>query len=664
MSKHLALAGGRTVKRYWPIAAKFGGVGLLTVALSFWVGCAGASGQGAALAAAGQYTDALATYEQVVAEKPGTPDAWQAQLAIAEIQITNLGDQAAGLATYQSIVNAAPESAEGLAAGYEIGLARFRAEEYGPAAAAFNGVVQASPNSAKAGDAQLMMAKSHERAGNLEAAQETYGAFSQLHSDSANALAAIETRARLLDQLGKKAEAIAERQRVVRDYGADPSETAAPVVELARQALLAAGAPVPTPVTNATMSDTGLREQIRDNVRRRDRPASAKRDAAARARANVFGVDASTLMKQFPVQADDQGTMYDAMFAFANAMFYGDQYKDAGALYMGAIEMAEAEVGAGWENMGAAYKALADVYRKLGLDAYAQEALVEAVRKNPDAIDQIIASGQYDYGVENFQQAIDTWSSIVGMNPGKDSEIYYKIGLAYKHLKNTPAEVDSLERSIAAAPSNKDAAQSMAEVLYYRAGQRSRSYMFQDIVDNKSGWEAYLEVGKLAVKHKYYLSARQQFNIGARLAGKRSEMAGEADDKQAAAEAAAGMSALMAMVKGRRTPDKLAEATLEIAPLAEAHPENPLVRYAVALHAVDQEDREGAIADFTKAMSLEPRNSTYVHALADLHISDGYLGEAVKLYTTFLEKNPRDKRVLQRRDMLKAQAAADGVATP
>ncbi|MEO2003209.1 MAG: hypothetical protein ABGY41_03845, partial [Candidatus Poribacteria bacterium] len=86
--------------------------------------------------------------------------------------------------------------------------------------------------------------------------------------------------------------------------------------------------------------------------------------------------------------------------------------------------------------------------------------------------------------------------------------------------------------------------------------------------------------------------------------------------------------------------------------------------YAVALHAVEEVAREGAIAEFTKAMSLEPRNSTYVHALADLHISDGYLGEAVKVYTTFLEKNPRDKRVLQRRDMLKAQAAADGVAAP
>ena len=79
------------MKRYWPIAAKFGGVGLLTVALSSWVGCAGASGEGAALAAAGQYTDALATYEQVVAEKPGTTDAWRAQLAIAKIQIPTSG---------------------------------------------------------------------------------------------------------------------------------------------------------------------------------------------------------------------------------------------------------------------------------------------------------------------------------------------------------------------------------------------------------------------------------------------------------------------------------------------------------------------------------------------------------------------------------------------
>lgn len=652
------------MKRCMPIAAKFGGVSLLTVALSSWVACAGGAGAGAELAAAGQFDDALATYEQVVAEKPGTADARQAQLEIAKIQLTNLNDPVAGLATYQSVIAAAPESEEGLTAGYEVGLHHFRAEEYALAAAAFQEVVQASPTSPKAGDAQLMMAKSQERAGDLEAAQQTYGAFSQLHSESDNALAAIETRARLLDQLGKKSEAITERQRVVRDYGAQPSETAAPIVELARQALLDANAPVPTPVAQSTMSDSELRRQARNNIRDRDRPDSAKRDAADRAGENVFGVDASALMNQMNVQADDQGTMYDAMFAMANAMFYGDQLKEAGALYKAAIEMAEAEVGSAWENMGPAYKALADVYRKLGLDDYAKTALDEAVRKNPAALDQIIASGQYDYGVENYQQAIDTWSSIVGMNRGKDSEIYYKMGLAYKHLKNTPAEMDSFERSLAAGPSNKDAAQSMAEVLYYRAGQRKRSYLFQDIVDDKNGWEAYLEVGKLALKHGYLLSARQQFNIGARLATKTAEKAVEAGDREAAAEAAAGMSALMAMVKGRRTPDKLAEAGLELAPIAEANPENALVRYAVGLHAVDNEDTETATAEFTKAMALQPRDSMYVHALAQLHIDEGYLGTAIEMYTKFLELNPRDKAVQQRRDMLQARVAAGAGATP
>ena len=652
------------MKRCLPVAAKFGGGGLLVAALSSWIACGGAAGQAAKLADAGDFHQALASYEQTVAEKPGTADAREAQLAIAQIQMSDLSDPVAGLATYQSVVDAAPDSDEGLAAGYAIGVHHFGAEEYTLAAAAFQAVVQADPTSETAAEAQIRLAMSQERSNDLEAAQLTYGAYSQLHSDTDAALMAIEKRAQLLDQLGKKSEAIAERQRVVRDYGAQPSEAVAPIVELAREGLLAAGAEVPTPITAATQSDATRRRETLDRVRDRDRPASARRDAAERAEANVFGVDAGALMKQMNVQADDQGTMYDAMFSLANAMFYGDQFKEAGALYQGAIRMAEGEVGMAWENMGAAYKALADVYRKLGLDDYAAKALAEAIRKNPDAIDQIIASGQYDYGVENYQAAIDTWSSIAGMKPGKDSEIYYKMGLAYKHLKNTPAEVDSLERAIGANPTNKDAAQSMAEVLYYRAGQRARSYLFQDVVDDKGGWPAYLELGKLALKHGYYLSAQQQFNIGARIAAKVAEKGVEEGVRLEAAEAAAGMSALKAIVKGRRNADLLDESSLELAPVAEANPDNYLVRYAAGLHAVDRGDTGTATVEFTRAMELKPRNSTPVHALANLHVSQGLLGAAVELYSTFLERNPRDKAVQQRRDLLQAQAATPADPSP
>ncbi len=651
------------MKRYLPVAAKYGGVGLLAVALSSWIACSSTTSQGAKLAEAGNYEDALGMYRQTVIDKPGTVDANRARLEIAKLQMNQLEAPADAIATYQAVVDAAADSTEGQTAGYEIGLYHFRAEDYVASAAAFDGVIQAAPTSAKAGDAQLMLAKSHERAGNLEQAQQTYGAFSQLHSDTDQALLAIETRAKLLDQLGKKSEAILERQRVVRDYGAQPSETAAPVVELARQALLDAGAAVPEPSTRAKASDSALRREALDRVRDRDRPASARQAAERRAQSNIFGVDAGAYMAEMGVQADDQGTMYDAMFSTANAMFYGDQFKVAGALYLEAIRMAEQEVGAGWEYMGAAYKALADVYRKLGLDDYAQKALEEAVRKNPDAIDQIIASGQYDYGVDNYQAAIDTWSSVAGMNPGKDSEIYYKMGLAYKHLKNTPAEVESFERSLAANPGNKEATQSMAEALYYRAGQRKRSYLFQDIVDNKSDWEAYLELGNLALKHGYYLSAQQQYNLGSRIAGKTAEQATDAADKKAAAEGAAGMSALKEVVRGRKNADFLAEATTALAPLVEANPENPLVRYAAGLHAVDLDDTETATAEFTKAMSLTPRDSTPVHALANLHVSQGFVGVAVDLYTTFLERNPRDKAVQQRRDLLQAQIATDTPAT-
>jgi len=44
-------------------------------------------------------------------------------------------------------------------------------------------------------------------------------------------------------------------------------------------------------------------------------------------------------------------------------------------------------------------------------------------------------------------------------------------------------------------------------------------------------------------------------------------------------------------------------------------------------------------------------------------VSQGFVGVAVDLYTTFLERNPRDKAVQQRRDLLQAQIATDTPAT-
>ena len=656
------------MKRYLPMAAKYGGVGLLAVALTSWIACSNSTSQGAKLAAAGNYDDALAMYRQTVAEKPGSVDARQAQLEIASLQMTQLEAAEDGLATYQAVVDASPETAEGQAAGYAIGLYHFRSQDYAAASTAFRGVVQAAPTSDKAGEAQLMLAKSQEEAGNFEDALKTYGAFSQLHPDTDQALIALETRARLLDQLGRKADAIAERQRVVRDYGAKPSEVAAPVVELARQALLDAGAPVPAPITQATQSDAARRKETLDRVRDRDRPASAKRASAERAERDVFGVDAGAVMSQFSVGGggggNQQGTMYDAMFTVAYSRFQMEDYRAAGALYKASIEMALAEVGSGWENLGAASKALADVYLKLGLDDYARKALEVAVRRNPAVVEQVIEGGLVEYGYGSYEKALATWQSVAGMNPGRDSEIYYNMGLAYEKLKNTPAEVEHLEKSIAANPGNTDALQSLAAALYYRDGQRKRSYLYQDIVDNKSDWTAYLEVGNLALKHGYYLSAQQQYNLGSRIAGKTAEKATEAAEKKAAAEGAAGMAALKAIVRGRKNADFLPEASTELAPLVETNPENALVRYAAGLHAVDLDDVETATAEFTKAMSLTPRDSKPVHALANLHVSNGFVGLAVELYTTFLERNPRDKAVQQRRDMLQAQLTTEAPATP
>ncbi|MDA1190413.1 MAG: tetratricopeptide repeat protein [Candidatus Poribacteria bacterium] len=619
------------------------------IAVAFIAGCSGGSAMNLAKKQeqAGDYNAAVTSYEQIATTAPGTPEARQAKLAVARIQLSDLKQTEQGVATYRSVVDSDPKSDEGLTAAYQLGLHYFRLEDFDNAATSFQGVINAQPTSETAGNAQLMLAKTYEKAGKLADAEQTYNAFSSLHAENPNAAIALETRAKLLDQLGNKTEAIASRQRIVREFG--NTTGAQEVVELAKQGLQAEGAVVPSVLTPETMSDTERAQMRRENIRDRDRPQSTRSAAETVRRANIFGVNADDLMSSMNITTDEQGTMYDAMFSMATVMFLSEQYKDAGALYQRAIELAEEDQDRNgvWENLGPSYQGLASVYKKLGLNQLASQAMSDAMKSNPQLLDQIIDSGLVDYGSGDYERAIEIWQGIAGINPGKDGTIFYNIGLAYKHLKDTPSEVEAFEHAVAANPDDKDALQSLAEVLYYRASQRQRSYLFQDAVEDKGTADSYLEIGMLSAKFGYWVPAQSQFNIGARVAKNEEKL-----------ELAAGMNAMKAVAMLQRSPDKPEAAVETLQPALTAFPESYLVRYASAMFAQAKGDKEKAVAEYKKAISLKPRDSEPVRSLASFYLAQGDKAAALATYAAFMEQNPSNDAIRQAHDLLKLETTS------
>lgn len=643
------------MKTYMPCGRGFLTLGLVAV---LGGGCARPLQQGIQLEGQGRYEEAIAVYERIAAKKPGSPEALQAQLRIADAYINNLNKKAEGMAIYQKIAETNPKSPEGLTARYRMGLVCFKDNDFSGAETHFRGVLNDAPMTKVGADAQLMLAKTYEKAQKFEEAEKTYNAFTTLHPSDPNAAVALLSRARLLEQAGKREEAVSAYQRIVREFGADASLQEQ--VNLATEALQREGASVPKPnvphIASTTPGETPAestprqpmtREQRRqafiERIRERQRTPEQKRVAEEKRAASIWGVDPEVLMKQMNITLDNQGTMYDAMFSMAVTMYQSEAYRESGALYERAIELAEADTNrkTPWENLGAAYKGLADVFAKLGLTDRAQEYLQRAYQRDPTVIDQIIDSGLVDYGAGDYEKAIATWQSLVGLNPAKDAQLFYNMALAYQKLNDTPNEVLYLERAVAANPSYKDALQNLAAALYYRAGERKRSYLFQDAVEDKSSFAVSYELGRLAFTYGYFLNATAQFNLSIRQA--------ENDDDKAAATAMK-----LASQGSRSAPEQVLQ---ELDALVAANPNNARVHFARGALAIVMNDAAKAEAELRKAMELDPHFTDALFALANYYLEGDDRGAALALYDEYLKANPRDRNVQLRRDALKVSAS-------
>lgn len=626
---------------------------LLCVALL--AGCIGGSGairNAEKLVEAKDYRGAIEAYQSIVDTKPGTPEARQAQLAIGKLSIERMNQPAVGVKAYQAVISGAQESDEAAEAHYQLGMHHYRSKDFASAQTEFDKIVNQFPQLELSHNAQLMLAKSYEEAKNYEQAVEIFDNFANRNPRSERAAQAIANKARIQrEHLKNSEEAKRTYQSLVKRYG--KVEGTEKEIEKAKQELTALGASIPTPDDPlATQYGRALAQQ--EARRERDRPRGGAEKSRAMGSANVqiadsgFGVSASEVMRDFggqtAIAGDEQGSFHDAELMIAN-FFYGDEnYRDAGALYFDAIARAETNN----EKIDPySYLKLSVCYRKVGMHQRAKAVLKKAASRDGEVVEAVVSTGRNQYTNEEYEKAIETYNSVVGLNRNRDSEVYWLISLAYKKLGEPEKEREVLERSVAANTMNADALQSLAEVLHYRLKDRKTAAIYQDLVDEKG--DSYLAsktLGDLCYQYENYVQARSKYRAAARTAKRLLDKSESRAEKRKLHNQVVYATVLAARATFHLKGVDAAQAMLD--ELAAEFPEHALIPYGRGEIALLNGDADTAVAAFKESIEKAPLSDIPLIALGDYYLSQGYNDDAIALWEEFLKTNQYNQNVQRR----------------
>lgn len=604
------------------------------------------------LVEAKDYRGALEAYQNIVDTKPGTVEARQAQLAIGKLSIEQMNQPAAGIKAYESIISEVPTSDEAAEAHYRLGMHYYRTKDFTASQTHFDTIVNQFPHLELSHNAQLMLAKSYEEGKNFDQAVEVFDNFANRNPRSERAAQAIANKARIQrEHLKNDEEAKRTYQSLVKRYG--KVEGTEKQIEKAKEELTALNASIPE--SDDPLSTQYGRELARQEARReRDRPRGGVE--RSRAMGNVelqvadsgFGISASEVMRNFggqtAIAGDEQGSYHDAELMIAN-FFYGDEsYRDAGALYYDAIARAEA---AQVKIDPYTYLRLSICYRKVGMYQRAKAVLKKASSRDSGVVEAVISTGRNHYTNGDYEKAIETYNSVIGLNRNKDSEVYWLISLAHKKLGEPEKEREVLERAVAANSMNADALQSLAEVLHYRLKERKTAAIFQDLVDQKG--DSYIgakTLGDLCYTYGNYVQARAKYRAAARMAKRllgKSE--NDAEKRELRNQFIYG-TILAARATHHLNKQEAAQKMLD--ELATEYPEHALIPYGRGELALLNGDAEAAVAAFKSAIEKNPFSDIALIALGDYYVSQGYNDDAIALWEGFLEKNQYNQNVRRR----------------
>ena len=633
---------------------------LLIVFTAAQMGClsGGAMGTAKKLEEAKDYRGAIKTYQSVVDAKPGSPDARKARLAIGKLYIERMNQPTYGIKSYEEIIAAAPDSEETAEAHYRLGMYYYRQKEFEKAQTRFDTIVNQFPHLEVSHNAHLMLAKSYEEGQNFEQAVEVFDNFANRNPRSERAAQALANKARIQRKFLKDDdEAKRTLQFMVKKYG--KLKGIESHIEKAKEELTELNAPIPEP---EDPEETRIgRAMARQEARReRDRPKGVELSPIMKSKVKVedsgFGISAEEVMRGFggqtAITGDEQGTYYDAELMIAG-FFYGDEnYRDAGALYFDAIARAEADK---VKIDPYSYLRLSICYRKLGMHQKAEAVLKKAASRDKKVIDAIISTGQKQYTNEEYEKALETFSSATGLNRSKDAELYWFIGKTYEKLGEYEKERDSFERAVALNPEDTDALQSLAEVLNFRLRDRKTAGIFQDLVDQKrNSFIAMKTLGDVCYKHGEYNKSQIKYKAAARTAQRLLQKSESPAEKRILTHQYGYATILAAISIFKQGREENAKAL--IGTLTSEYPDHTLLPYAKGEIALLKGDEKAAVDAFKEAIEKDPRSDIPVIALGDYYVSKGYNDEAIALWEGYLEKDQYNTKVIRRLKPLKEKS--------
>ena len=630
---------------------------LATVIVFAQYGCISSSTSGKAeqLIAEKDYQGAIEVYQVSINSKPGKSEARQAQLGIGKLYVEKMNQPEKGVRTYQEIITAAPDSDEAAEANYRLGVYYLKSKEYESAQKFFDTIVNKFPNHELSGKAQLLLAKSYEDGKDYKQAAEIYYNFANRYPKSDRAALALINKAKIQqNHLKDKTEAKRTYQSLVKKYG--KVEGAGKQIQEAKRELQLMGASIPEP-EDPLASQYGRRVARQEKRRELNRPRGGVERSRAMGRMDAipdsgFGVSAQEVMRDFgTIQLDAQGTYHDAMLMVANFNYGDENYRDAGALYFHAIELARRDNA---KIDPYSYLRLSICYRKVGMHQRAREVLEEAVKGDREVIEAVITTGANQYTNDEYEKAIETYRSVLGFNRLKDPEIYWKLGLAYKKMGKPHEAVESFERAVAAKTDYTDALQSLAEVLHYQLKKRKPAVIFQDLADATGNtYMGQKTLGDLCYKYGNYPRAKTKYEAAARIAQRQKKDTTKQEDTQELDNQIIYTKVRSAMAAYKSGMERKAQETVDA--LAAEYPEHALIPYGWGQLALLKGDAEAAIAAFKESMEKDPRSDAAPIALGEYYVAQGYADEAMALWEEFLEHNRYNQKVRRRFNKLKAK---------
>ncbi len=613
------------------------------------------------------YQGAIDAYQSIIDSKPGTPQARQAQLGIAKLYSEKMNWPEQGAKVYQDLLAAAPDSEEAAEAHWHLGVYAFKAKDYQSARQSFDTIVNQFPMSERSHNAQLMLAKSYEEASNYERAAEVYDNVANRHPEGKRATQALVNKARIEQKYLKNQAAATETyQSLVKQYGA--IEGTEESVEEAKKALQLMGATIPKPDepdAQELATEYNRRLNYRDRRRAEREAAGFESSPATGMPSNFpdsgFGVNPEevmvpyreTIMQEGHYESLEEIFYHDTVLKVAFLKLQFQEYRDAGVLFFYAIELAKRQNA---RIDPYSFLRLSVCYRKVGMYQRAAEVLREAVRRDINVLEAVMMTGDNQYLDQEYQRAIETYNSIVGMNRSKDPEIYWKLGLVHQKMGDYAKEAEFCERAIAVKTDYTDALGSLAYVLFRHLDNRPRAALFDDLAKGHNSYESEIELGAICYKYGNYIWAKTKYQGAARLAEQQKKHSTQPAEKHLLDNRAIYAKVHAAMAYYKSEMENNAQEILNI--LATEHPDHALVPYGNGQLALLKGDTDTAIVEFKASMEKDPRSHAAPIALGEYYISQGHTDKAEVLWSGFLKINPRNRVVRLRLGTLKQQLEA------